>query len=77
MNDKLTFNQYFFKLYDYKIRMGEITFSQIGISKDIFNQLCNNREFVPTMELIKKLEIGMKLSKDEFDTMCTYLKGDI
>ena len=70
---KINFRKYFFKLYDAKIRRGEITFSQIGISKSVFNELCNNKQFYPTQELISQLEKGMKLSTEELQIMKSYL----
>lgn len=72
--NELNFRQYFFKLYDTKIQKGEITFSQIGISKSVFNQLCNDKEFKPTMGLINTLEKGMKLTEGELKIMKSYLE---
>lgn len=72
-DNTLTFKQYFFRIYDKKILSGEITFSQIGISKSVFNQLCNDLNFQASKELIDRLRTGMKLTDEEYKKMISYL----
>ena len=60
-----TFARDFFRLYDRKICSGEITFSQIGISKEDFNRICIEKGYVPQREKLIKICEKMNLTEEE------------
>lgn len=59
----------FFRLYDRKIASGEISFRELGISRDDFTRLCTDPEFVISEEKVKELCIRMKLTKEETEKL--------
>lgn len=61
----MTFNQVFLRIYDRKISSGEITFSQSGISKNDFTQLCMDPEFVFSEEALALICERMAVDKEE------------
>ena len=61
----MTFNQVFLRIYDRKISSGEITFSQSGISKNDFTQLCMDPEFVFSEEELALICERMAVDKEE------------
>ena len=61
----MTFNQVFLRIYDRKISSGEITFSQSGISKNDFTQLCTDPEFVFIEEALALICERMAVDREE------------
>ncbi|OLR54913.1 hypothetical protein BHK98_01735 [Hornefia porci] len=61
----MTFNQVFLRIYDRKISSGEITFSQSGISKNDFTQLCTDPEFVFSEEALALICERMAVDREE------------
>lgn len=62
---KRSFGTVFFPIYDRKIASGEITFGQLGLSKEDFTRICTEKEFVPDQKTIEKLCERMGLTADE------------
>ncbi|MEA4922778.1 MAG: hypothetical protein VB031_05345 [Eubacteriaceae bacterium] len=61
------FSVVFFRLYDRKLQAGEITFKEIGISKNDFTKLCTDKTFVPERETVERLCETMKLAEKEIE----------
>ncbi|QIB69527.1 hypothetical protein Ami103574_09375 [Aminipila butyrica] len=59
------FKREFFRIYDKKIASGQLTFSQLGISKADFTSLCTEEEFSFSEEKLAGLCRGMKLDQEE------------
>ena len=62
---ELTFKKLFFRLYDRKISSGEVSFSQLGIGKSDFTQLCTEDNFVFDDDTIARISCAMKLTDEE------------
>ncbi|NLD19420.1 MAG: hypothetical protein GX663_04145 [Clostridiales bacterium] len=75
MENKETFAKEFFKLYDRKITSGEISFSQIGMSKEDFNRLCIVEGFVPEREKLVTICEKMKLTEEETKRLLAFGEG--
>ena len=52
--ENLTFKTFFFRLYDRKIAEGSITFSQIGMSKNDFTKLYEDRLHLYVEEMMAR-----------------------
>ncbi len=63
--NKQTFAGIFFRIYDRKLGLGEITFRETKLSKDDFTSLCTDADFVPPNDVIEMLCDTMKLSDEE------------
>ena len=55
----------FFYYYDKKIASGEIKFSELGLSKDDFTNLCTKDGYALTRSQTEELCRKMKLTKEE------------
>ncbi len=60
-----TFGTVFFPIYDRKIAAGEISFSQLGMSKEDFTRICTEKNFVPDRKTIEKLCRNMHVTEEE------------
>lgn len=65
MEEKLMFSTVFFKIYDRKIRSGEIAFKDMGMPKNDFTLLCTTPDYVPEADVIRHICISMKLDEEE------------
>ena len=63
--EKLSFAALFFRIYDRKIASGEITFSQIGMNKSVFTELCQGGPVDITEEELAQICERMKLTAEE------------
>lgn len=71
---KHSFGAIFFPIYDRKIASGEITFSQIGMSKEDFTRICTEKDFVPDHETIERLCSRMNLTEDEKERLMEWMR---
>lgn len=62
----------FFRIYDRKIMSGEISFSQTGISKEDFNRLCIDKEFVFSRDKLVQICEKMRLTSEETERLLSY-----
>lgn len=60
-----TFKKVFFRLYDRKIANGQVTFSELGINKAEFINLCIEEYFVFTEDKLIDICNIMKLTEEE------------
>ena len=60
-----TFKKVFFRLYDRKIANGQVTFSELGINKAEFINLCIEEYFVFTEDKLIDICDIMKLTEEE------------
>ncbi len=72
--NKQTFAGIFFRIYDRKIGLGEITFKETRLSKDDFTKLCTEADFVPSGDVIEMLCETMKLDDEEAAMFRTFEK---
>ena len=74
MEQRLTFAQYFLRIYDRKILSGEITFSRSGINKNNFTRLCIDPEYVMPLEEILTVCEKMHLNEEEKEALLSYVE---
>ncbi|MEG0292440.1 MAG: hypothetical protein RR495_06770 [Anaerovoracaceae bacterium] len=55
----------FFRIYDRKVANGELTFTEIGMTKDDFISLCTDTAFEMERDAIINLCIRLKLDMEE------------
>ena len=63
--EEIRFKSVFFRLYDKKIASGEVTFSQLNLSKTDFIRVCTEDNFVLERETILKISSAMNLTDEE------------
>ncbi len=63
--EEIRFKSVFFRLYDKKSASGEVTFSQLNLSKTDFIRLCTEDNFVLERETILKISSAMNLTDEE------------
>lgn len=63
--EEIRFKSVFFRLYDKKNASGEVTFSQLNLSKTDFIRLCTEDNFVLERETILKISSAMNLTDEE------------
>ncbi|MCI9597005.1 MAG: hypothetical protein HFE75_06875 [Firmicutes bacterium] len=70
-----SFGAVFFPIYDRKMVSGEITFGQLGLSKEDFTRICTEKDFVPDQKTIEKLCEKMGLADDEAARLLEFAQG--
>ncbi len=69
-----SFGAVFFPIYDKKIASGEITFGQLGLSREDFTRICTEKDFVPDQKTIETLCEKMGLAEDEAARLLEFAK---
>lgn len=59
------FRLVFFSIYDQKIASGELKFTEIGMNKEDFTNMCINKDFILPRDKIIDLSIRLKMTREQ------------